>query len=121
MKLTNGEIYFGKESLDKLAQMPFPVKTAYQIAKMVRKITELYQDISQVKDGLVKKYGTLDEKTQNWTVDQSCPKWNEFATDFNELMDQENEIPLNKIVIPPDVTVQIEPAVLVALEKVVTL
>jgi len=118
MKIKNGEIYTAKDALGKLIAVPFPIKVSFQIAKMAGKLNEPYQNISIVKDELVKKYG--DTKKGNLSIDPESKNWVAFITDFDELMDQEIELEFEKVKLP-EIDANIEPSVIIQLEKFIEL
>jgi hypothetical protein len=117
MKFKNSDIYMamtGKESpFAKLIDQKFPVKTSYAIAKMVGKIDDQFKVIESVRTGLIKKYGTKDEKG-NLQVNQDTEAWQKFLIEFNELMEQDVEIVTEKVKIPSD-KLEIEPTIMMAL------
>ena len=123
MKVTNGEIYNSVESLNKLAGMKLPVKTSLQVAKLVSKLNEPLKEIDSVRQGLVKTYGISFEKDEagNTTI-KSETEGNviKYITEMNELVSLETELVVDKIKLPTEVdgkALEIEPSVLIALEK----
>lgn len=120
MKLTNGEIFGAWEALLKLMAERFPVKTAYGLAKLANKLQDQYQIIEGVKNGLIKTYGK--EEGEQIKVDPTSENFPKFVSEVEELMNQEVEIVLSKVCLPEKVderTIEIEPTVLMALEKFV--
>jgi hypothetical protein len=121
MKLENGDIFMAKEPLQKLLEQKLPVMISYKLAKMVGKLNEQYKVIEEVRQGLVKKYGTADEKNR-LTVNPDSPNWDKFMSEFAELMGQEVEIVTEKVKLPEIVDgkpLEIEARVLMALDKFV--
>jgi len=131
VKLTNGDIFGAQEPLRKLIEQKFPVMVSYKLSKMVMKLNEQFKVIEEVRNGLVKKYGETDDKEQTSVKpeDENFPK---FVVEFNELMAQEVEIVIGKVKLPEKVAstcdkchynmdrmFEIEPALLVALDKFV--
>ena len=120
MKLTNAEIFNVKEPLQQLVSMKFPVKTSLALVKLVQKLNEHLVPAEQVKDGLVKTYGKPDpNNSQNITIQPGDENWPKFAEEFAELMTQEVEVVFQKVQLPD--TLEIEPAVVMALEKFITI
>jgi len=118
MKLTNGEIFNAKEPLQKLTAEKLPVKVSYGLAKLVAKLNEQLQVIEQVRQGLITTYGERDPENPNRTrVNPSSDKYPKFVTEYGELMKQEVEIVLDVVTLPE--TLEIEPSVLMALDKFV--
>ena len=119
MKVTNSEIWAAKEPLDKLLQVKLPVKTSYQIARLVRKITEEYLVIEPVRIGLVKKYGKADDKGNISIFTAPQEDQEKFVVEYNELMGQEVEIVVDKITISAGQAdkLELEPAIFLPLDK----
>lgn len=129
MNLNNGEIFRAREPLMKLLEHKFPVKTAYGLAKLSNKLNEQLKIIEEVRMGLIRKYGEKNEKG-SISVKQEGENWEKFVDEFNELMAQEVEIVIDKVRLPEkiaatcdkcnhnmDRTLEIEPNLLIALEK----
>ncbi len=131
MKVTNGEIMSCKGALEELVKVKLPVRSSLQTAKFANKVSSKLKAIEEVKNGLIKTYGEKNDKGQT-SVTPESPKWESFVKEFNELMDIEEEFVFEKIRLPEkvagtcdsckhnmDVTLQIEPSILMALEKFV--
>ena len=120
MKLKNGEIFNAKEPLNKLMAMKFPVKTSYELVRLASKLKEQMQIIEQVRDKLITTYGKPVANTPGGSqiapTDEGFPK---FAEEFGDLLGQEVEIEFDVVKIPP--TIEIEPYILMALDKFVIL
>ena len=99
MKLLNADVFQAREPLQKLLGEKFPVKTAYGLAKLSSKLNEQLKVIEEVRNGLVKKYGIIDDKGQT-SVKPDSPNWEKFVEEFNELMEQETEIVFDKVKLP---------------------
>ena len=118
MKLTNGEILNAKVPLQQLVANKFPVRTSLALVKLVHKLNEVMGPVEEVRSGLVKTYGKPDEKNRNQTrVSPEDEGWDKFQEEFVELMSQEVEVVIEKVELPD--TLEIEPAILMALEKFV--
>ena len=116
MQLTNGEIFSAREPLLTLMQQKFPVLISYGLAKLAKKLNEQLVIIEDVRHGLIKKYGTTNEIGQI-VVQEDSKDFSKFVEEFNELMALATEIVVEKVKLPE--TLEIEPAVLMALEKFV--
>ncbi len=121
MKLNNGEIFQAREPLAKLMEQKFPVKVSYGLAKLANKLQGQLKIIDDVRNGLINTYGKLDEAGQVMvkTDSENFPK---FVSEVDELMNQEVEVVIEKVQLPEKVderTIEIEPSVLMALEKFV--
>lgn len=133
MKLNNGEIFVAREPLQKLMEQKFPVMVSYKLAKMVSKLNEQMKVIDDVRNGLIRTYGKPDkENPQQIAVPTDSKDYPKFIEEFNELMTQEVEIVFDKVKLPEKVAatcdkcshnmdkmLEIEPSVLMALDKFV--
>ena len=131
MKLNNGDIFGAREPLQKLIEQKFPVMVSYKLSKLVTKLSEQLKVIEEVRNGLIKTYGEADkDNPQQVRVDPSSENFGKFAAEFNELMSQEVEVVFEKVKLPEkvaatcdkcnhnmDKALEIEPSVLMALEK----
>ena len=136
MKITNGELYGANEALGRLAEIKLPVKTSLQVAKLANKVGEKLKPVEEVKKGLVKTYEIYSEPNERGgeVIKTKGDEKNleKFASEFNELLLQEDNLEFEKIRMPEkiagtcdachhnmDVSLQIEPSILIALEKFV--
>jgi len=133
MKLTNGEIFTAREPLGKLMEERFPVKVSYGLAKLANKLSEQLKVIEEVRNGLIKTYGEADkDNPQQIKVDPQGDNFQKFVGELNELFAQEVEVVFDKIKLPEKVAatcdackhnmdkmLEIEPSVLMALERFV--
>ena len=133
MKLNNGEIFTAMEPLGKLMGEKFPVKVSYGLAKLANKLSEQLKVIEEVRNGLIKTYGEADkDNPQQIKVDPQGDNFQKFVGELNELFAQEVEVVFDKIKLPEKVAatcdackhnmdkmLEIEPSVLMALEKFV--
>jgi len=135
VKLKNGEIFSAVDALGKLTPVgtKFPVKVSLAIVKLSTKLADPYREIEEVRQGLFKTYGEVDpENPQQIKVDPKGEKYPKFISELNELFDQEVEIVFEKVKLPEKVAAtcdkcnhnmdkqfEIEPVILMALEKFV--
>jgi len=139
MKVSNGELMNCKGALEELVKVKLPVRASLQAAKFANKVSEKLKAIEVVRQGLIKTYGTKGEQGNIEVIGpndakkrEQSPNWEQFVKEFNELMEIEEEFVFEKIRIPEkvtgtcdackhnmDVTLQIEPSILMALEKFV--
>ena len=127
MKLTNGEIFNAKEPLQKLLAEKLPVKIAFGLAKTAMKLDDQLIAINQVRQGLFKTYGDFDSTQQKYTIKPYIddgtgkaiknPKATKFEKEQEELMAMEIEIVIDVVKLPE--TLEVEPRVLMMLEKFV--
>ena len=116
MKLTNGEIFNAKEPLAKLLQEKLPVKASYGLAKLAAKLNDQLGVIEKVRNGLIQTYGDKDpDNPQQIRVDHQSEGFPKFMGELGELMNQEVEIVFEVVTLPD--TLEVEPAVLMALDK----
>jgi len=116
MKLTNGEIFSAKVPLQQLTANKFPVKTSLALVRLSQKLNEFLVPIEQVREGLIKTYGKPNpENPHQASVKPDDENWDKFVAEFTELMAQEVEVVFEAVELPD--TLEIEPAILMALEK----
>ena len=121
MELTNNEVWNSRESLLKLMEERFPVKTAYELAKLASKLKDQYEVIEGVRNGLVQTYGEKNDVGQV-TVETTSENFPKFLSELTELMDMEIEIVCKQVRLPEKIdekTIAIEPNILMALENFV--
>lgn len=122
MKVTNQEIYEAWEPLKKLAEKPFPIKISYSLAKLANKIRGQYEVIEEVRSGLVKKHGKVNEVGELTVDRKDTENWDKFMDEYDVLMKDESTLPFDKVIISireGENPIQVEPEILMALEKFV--
>jgi len=113
MKLKNGEIFNAKQPLEKLLQEKLPIKTSYGLVKLTAIFNEQLGVIDTCRKNLVETYGDKDgEKIE---VRQGTDNFRKFAEEYGELMSEEVDIEIEVVTLPD--TLEIEPSVLMALDK----
>jgi len=127
VKVTNGEIYNSRESLEMLSMMSLPVLVSLQVAKLSSKLNGLRGIIESVRIGLVNKHGQTQESEEMVVIfpnDPLCrpvsPDWEKFASEYSKLMTTEAEVDAEPIRLPREVDgkpLLIQPSILIALEK----
>lgn len=115
MKLTNGDIWQAREPLRLLMDVRFPVKTSYRLARLMSTLNDPIRVIDEVRVGLVKKHGTVDEHGQVNVLPDTA-EWSTFVGEFTEMLAIEVEVDVEKVQLP-ETDAEIEPGVLLALEK----
>ena len=124
MELTNGEIFNATKTLEELFTMELPVRTSMSIAKLSTKLSELFQSIDKVRNGLVTRYGAMDIKTNQLSITPESENWSKFISELNELMAQKTELVFDKIKLPQVIEgkpLMIKPSSLAMLGKFVEL
>ncbi|MCK5236317.1 MAG: hypothetical protein KAR06_04950 [Deltaproteobacteria bacterium] len=127
MKLTNGEIFNAEEPLRSLLSEKLPVKTAFALAKLARKLDEYLIPIKETRLGLFKTYGEIDTAQGKYIVRPYIddgkgnaienPKAVKLRAETEELMAIEIEVVVDVVELPE--TLEVKPATLMALEKFV--
>lgn len=134
MKLTNGEIYNAKEPLGKLMQEKLPVKAAFALASLARKLGEQIVVIEQVRQGLIKTYGQPDpDNPENMICKPGMDGYPKIMEELGELFSQEVELVLTPVALPTTVSatcdkcnhnmdkaLEVEAATLMLLDKFIT-
>ena len=116
MKVTNAELFNVKEPLQQLVANKFPVKTSLALAKLVQKVNHHLIPAEETRDGLVRHYGKKNPNDPMQVgLKPGDENWAEFAKEYAELSQQTVELVFDRIQLPE--TLEIEPAVLMALEK----
>lgn len=118
MLVTNGDVWQAVGPLGKLCAEPWPVKTAYRLAKLARKLSEHHRDIDQVRVGLIKQHG--EETNGEFRMNPESPTWDTFAGAFNELMAEETEIDWGPVELPNNGGISLKPEILIPLMPFVT-
>lgn len=93
MKLTLKEIYDSQPSMRKLLMIDFPIKTAFKLSRMSRKIGEIFQDLEAQRVKLVEKYG--EESENGSTV--KAENIEKFQEELNELLQEEEDLGIEPI------------------------
>ena len=122
------------EPLQKLLEVRLPVRVSYELVKLSNALSAQLSMIDKMRISLVEKYG---EKTEDGkiAVKQNSEAWANFVSEFNELMQKEEDIAFEtKIQLPEKVTsicnkcksitevpFEIEPSILMALSKFIEL
>ncbi len=111
MKVLLREILDAVEPLKRMQVQAMPAKTAYQIARLVRRLDSgelsAYQ---QAKEQLVRRLGIEEEEDGRtvWRVAKEHQQ--EFITEHEELLDQEVEISIRPLTLHEIESMTISPA-----------
>ena len=92
--LTLGQIFKGKDALNKLVNLPLPAKKAYTVTKFLREIKKEFDTIESVRVNLVKQFGE-DDGSGNISITDS-KKLEEFNSQFSELLSETREYNFDK-------------------------
>lgn len=75
--------------------MPFNI--SYRLSDVVPAIDEELKKIEKMNNELVKKYGSVDEKTNAIIVDRNSEKFSEFATEREAFLNEEFKLEIQPI------------------------
>ena len=116
MEFTNMELLNMKGPLQELVKSKFPAKTSLELVRMVRAINEKLIPVEEVRDKLVREYGTNDG-SGNIGLKPGDANWEQFNEEFGEIIQETVEIATKPVFIPG--TVEVEPAVVMILERLI--
>ena len=120
MKLTNADIFNSRGAFEKLLAQKLPIKTCYKLLDIVSKVNTQLAIIEAAKSKLVGTYGQPDEKRKGLIrVTPDCTEYAKFMEEFGELMSVEVELDIEPVSLPG--TLEIEPSVLMVLDKFIKL
>ena len=89
MRLTNHEIWLAYPCLESLTELALPPKMSLRITALAVMLLNPYRAIERERVKLVNKYGVLDEKTEQFTVDLSGESAADFLSEFGGLLIEE--------------------------------
>ena len=98
MKMTNNEIYGAANLLMEHFQdnsLKLPVKVNFYLQKNKKLLIELAQDIEKNRMDIANQYGTLNEQTGQYQVEQD--KIEEASNELNELFNLEQDVKIYKV------------------------
>ena len=101
MKIKNA-IFENKQYFETIGKIhrsdQLSVMDAYRINRLVRKLTELNEEFQELKKKITDQYGTLNE--EEGTVVISKENREEFNTEYNELINIEHDLEIEKLNFP---------------------
>ena len=118
MKFTIAEIYNAAGPLGTLSKVKLPVKVSLSVVRLIKKVDEHLIPAQECEQGLITHYGKPLEEGPNkgkLAVKRGDENYSKFSEELGELMLQEVEIVFDKVQLPE--ALEIEPGVLMALEK----
>jgi len=119
VKLTNEYLWLAKDSLAKLLEERLPVKIAYALAKLGRHLEGPMKDTEAVRVKLLRQYG--NEANGQISVTAGTPEHEAFLKDWTELLAQEIDVDTNGCPIALPDTLSLPAAMLLNLDKFVTI
>lgn len=126
---TNREITDARDAIQALGQKDLPIRVSVQVAKLGLALSEPFQIMDEVRNGLIDKYGQEQEWGGKAVVfpddlkDRDVsPEYKTFVEKMDELLDQEVEVDVEVVMLPDtvdDKPFKLEPFILIALDKFV--
>lgn len=117
LKLKTGEARAIFETVSGLVARKWPVKLAYWLSRMVIKLQAEYEASEKARIALAEEFGTKSEDgTQFVFAGDSAAQ---FTTRLNEVLNTELELDLPQIAVTSFENIEIEPATLIALDKLI--
>jgi len=113
MKVSLRNIYDSQTAIRKLVSADLPIKTAFRVTRMVRKINDIFQDVEKQRVALVEKYGE-QAKDGNYKVKNENITM--FQKDFSELLNEEVEVDIDQLLLEELSNIKISAVELQALE-----
>ncbi len=94
MELSLGEIKLLVEPLNKVLTFDLPIKTSWKLTKISKILSEEVATIEDQRIKLVKKYG---EEQEDQNVQVPKENFEDFLTEFNELLSEKQEFDFESI------------------------
>ena len=120
MKVANRELKESVEPMRKLLALKLPIKASMALVKLAKQLKPQEEYIQTISDKLITDHGEPHPTQQGgFQINEGCPGFPKFCEELGVLMDEEVEIDFEVVTLPDNI--EIEPYVLMALEKFVTL
>jgi hypothetical protein len=116
--LTTYEMRNMLETLGKMAQMKLPIKASYWVGRLIAKLDGEYAASEKARNALVTELGEPVDGG-GIQVTPENPNWKTFQERYTELMNVEIDIELPQIPLDQFGNIDIEPAALLALDKLI--
>ena len=121
MKITNKTVVDSVESLNHLSELKLPVKTAYKLTKLTRKVNEVLETYNEVLGKLQQNHVKKDEEGNPKMLDDpndsnikrlvfEDPE--AFAEAYKELLEIETEIGITKLTVEDLGNIEVTPTIL---------
>jgi predicted phage-related endonuclease len=125
MKITNQVVINSVESLNQLTELKLPVKTAFRLAKITRKMNEVLDTYNEVLRKIQQDHVEKDEDDKPKTLDDpndpnikrlvfSDPA--AFKAAYQELLEIETEVDFKKLQVEDLGNIEVTPATLFPIE-----
>lgn len=141
MKVTNRDLFDGKNALQQLVMIKLPVIQSANAAKLFRLFNDALKDLDIVRRSLIETYGTDAKSGRGKEVlefididgeEKANPAFDSFKKEWNELLDMEVDVKPVKVLLPQmvssvcdkchhnmDKPLEIEPWIIATLDKFV--
>ena len=104
MQITLKQVFFGQPVIQKLANQAMPIKVAFRMNKLLKKIADEYENIEQQRTVLIKKYG---KETDDNKIEVNKENVEQFTAEFVELLEEETDLdiePVNASLLPDSIS-----------------
>ena len=95
MNVTLKEVYESAQALFSLTNVKMSGKTAYRVARNLRKVAPIFDDIERKRIALVKEYAPEPDEKGNVSV--PADKTEEFTAKFQEMLKSEVEVDIQPL------------------------
>lgn len=113
MKLTNNEISLALSTINKIGQVELPIKTSYDILRVVKALEPQAKIVDEIRNKLVEKYGGEEKR-----VVPNTKEFAQFIEEFNPILQEEIEFrKLKGFKLPDDMKISLQDLALI--EKLV--
>lgn len=123
MKVSNAQLVDSVNSLNTLNELTLPVRTAFKLAKISRKIETVLADYNKTLAKLQQKHVQKDEAGQpdTYTAEDGTKRLlfedpQAFQKEYAELLALETEIELDKLTLDELGSVEVKPTVLYSID-----
>lgn len=114
MILKANDLYGLDEALSELANIELEISTALKVKRNLTKVADELRPINEIRNDLINKH--KGDKIDGDRVEIKAESQQEFYEKYNELMNQEVDIKLDKIKISELKDIKIKPKTLAALD-----
>lgn len=93
MKLTNEQVYYAGEGIQRLGSIKFPIKTSLQIATLEAKLAKTIKPIAAERKAIIRKYEAKKEKGDDGNLKPLPPDLQQLMeNEIDAMMDKESDI-----------------------------
>ncbi|MCC7575003.1 hypothetical protein KO361_05405 [Candidatus Woesearchaeota archaeon] len=121
MKLKNRVVIEAIPALNNLSDVKLPVKTSYVIAKNIRELSKILEDIEKIKKQVFDKWVEKDKDGNPISEGNKegvfkLKKNNEFNKEMNELLDIENDVNISTVTLDDLEGVDLTPGTIMSID-----